>query len=1484
MQTALHPVAASPARPRALALAAVFGLSTVVAGWGPLAVQEAAAACTDTVLVRSAKSYSKAGTSTVLYVDTCTVMPEPGRRFLLEVLRPAESNVLDSARVAYGGVEYFGTHDVDVTGTLLSRVITARGADSTLRVTLHGGSGTSSLVVRVTHVPEPLYGVYSTTLSGASSPKSYTKYFFPDAGTPATPHVMELRNGNASLSDGARTLDTEVWVNGPQVIFAGEVTRGRAYIRRDVTLDADNTVQVNLIGGQSGRSVALSFLGTDDTPPELTVSAPTDDPIDTLVTKGLKVPGAAFVEDAETPARLFVNGVENSLTSGAWSDSLSLPTQDGKTTFSFVARNGACLADSTKRVVVRDTQAPVLVVSWPEESPPSPPADSTEITVSGTWVDSTWTVVRVDGDTLASGYSGPSPRAFSCRVPLDLGPNRIVIQAFDAAGNAETLVRYAYRTPTETDELREATNAALGVSDLSATEATSFRSAIQFLYTGDNPVQVGLADATLRPAREAVISGRVFARDFGGLVNVTVSVLGHPEYGSTLTRIDGSFDLVVNGGSRLTLRFRKSGFLEAQRDVDVPTEDYVILDDLALIGQRTRADSVNTASGAQALVSRFESDANGDRKLTLLFAPATECSVTTSSGTQTYPAFHVRVKEYTVGADGDESMPAALPPTTAYTYCVDLGVDEAAQQAGGDVLPPVVTFNQPVVAYVREFLGMRVGSAVPSGYYDQRRGEWVASEDGTVVRITGVSGGLANFDTNGDGVPDSLGQLTALGITTSERQQVAQLFAAGDSLWRMRIQHFSPHDYNPNIAMLSSSGSRLHANAQSLSQLVGAPEATCGCVIENENRVLGETIPIQGTPYALHYRSNRQPGDIAMRTLRIPLVGSPLPQDLRRIRIRVDVAGKRYAYDLDYGEFHANQVFTFDGWDGRDRYGRPIIGSVTATIRVGLEFSAAYAIHSGSRNSFNQAADVPVGAGLIAEGERSVGRLIWTTQRVSIGAPSMASAGLGGWTITPHHYFDPTGRGTFWGGDGSFRYGYRHLPVVYRFAGSGLSSFGQSPPLEGSEVVIGAGGYHVTPSDLAFGRNDSLYFSDASHQVLCISPDKRWHRVAGTGSAGDPATEGGSAILSSIREPRGVAVARDGTVYFVDLQIRKLFKVTPDGRIFTVAGTGVYPNTLPDVRKEDTLATAWQFKDPWGVALGPDGGIFVSDRGDHRVLRIDTRGHIRTYAGRLDGTAPNSDRRVEGKSVGLGLLNPSDMVTDPQGNLYVFESFASETEDDVIWRVTPDGRRTVHTKGALMYPSSVAFGPDGLLWMGHNGGTNGVYRVEEDGGRSLIAGGHVAGDNFDSEDGQFARGTQFKSVASVALDSRGALYLASLGTSVARGSGIHRISPELPGASPGDIVFPSEDGRERYIFNANGRHLRTEDAITGRLRYTFGHTSGRLTSIRDVTNGRTTRIHRTDGAPATIEAPFGQLTTLALDGNGFLASATNAKSESHAME
>ncbi len=52
---------------------------------------------------------------------------------------------------------------------------------------------------------------------------------------------------------------------------------------------------------------------------------------------------------------------------------------------------------------------------------------------------------------------------------------------------------------------------------------------------------------------------------------------------------------------------------------------------------------------------------------------------------------------------------------------------------------------------------------------------------------------------------------------------------------------------------------------------------------------------------------------------------------------------------------------------------------------------------------------------------------------------------------------------------------------------------------------------------------------------------------------------------------------------------------------------------------------------------------------------------------------------------------------------------------------------------------------------------------------------------------------------------------------------IRKVSPLFPGLSLGDIVVPSEDGSEVYVFSGAGKHLRTQNAMTGAVLYTFAY-------------------------------------------------------------
>jgi DNA-binding beta-propeller fold protein YncE len=115
---------------------------------------------------------------------------------------------------------------------------------------------------------------------------------------------------------------------------------------------------------------------------------------------------------------------------------------------------------------------------------------------------------------------------------------------------------------------------------------------------------------------------------------------------------------------------------------------------------------------------------------------------------------------------------------------------------------------------------------------------------------------------------------------------------------------------------------------------------------------------------------------------------------------------------------------------------------------------------------------------------------------------------------------------------------------------------------------------------------------------------------------------------------------------------------TPAGwsaRVTTLAGDG-----SPGAR--DGTAVAASFGEPYGVAVAPDGSVYVADAGEsNRIRRITPRGEVSTLAGGRDGFA-------DGAGAGASFSTPSGLARDGAGNLYV-----ADTGNHRVRRVTPEG-------------------------------------------------------------------------------------------------------------------------------------------------------------------------------------------------------------------
>ena len=469
------------------------------------------------------------------------------------------------------------------------------------------------------------------------------------------------------------------------------------------------------------------------------------------------------------------------------------------------------------------------------------------------------------------------------------------------------------------------------VPQLDETLIYNVATSTSFLYNGINgapPLQTNMT-ATIEPERAAVVRGRVFQLDTGindppiPLQDVKVTILNHPEYGETLSRADGFFDLAVNGGGQLVVQFSKDNFLPSQRKVQVPWQDFAISDDVILIQKdQTTAialDANKKIPQLTAVQGSLVTDDDGQRRATLIFQADTLAKKVLPDGSKVEFSgdvngdIHIAATEYTIGPNGPMAMPAILPPTSTYTYMADFTIDEALDDGATSV-----EFDKPVYGYVDNFLDMITGQIVPNGYYDRVKGQWIPEENGIVLDIIDIVNNEAVLDLDGDGSADdpAVAPFDVLNFTTGELEKLADLYPNATttpvSLWRVPMMHFS----NFHFAMLASRAVEaadwnwafyLLDNAlQSLGiKKANQPRNIENCnnckssIIQVQAQIYGETVPITGTPFNLHYNSDRVHGYKNTARLNIPLIDPELDlQDtsLLNIQLIIDIAGRRFPF------------------------------------------------------------------------------------------------------------------------------------------------------------------------------------------------------------------------------------------------------------------------------------------------------------------------------------------------------------------------------------------------------------------------------------------------------------------------------------------------------------------------------------------------------------------------------------------------------------
>jgi RHS repeat-associated protein len=944
---------------------------------------------------------------------------------------------------------------------------------------------------------------------------------------------------------------------------------------------------------------------------------------------------------------------------------------------------------------------------------------------------------------------------------------------------------------------------------------------IRFLYTGANAIQTGVAPNAINDDRAAVIRGRLITlagQPFGG---VKVTTVNHPEYGQTLTRADGRFDYVINGGGALTLQFSRSGYITAQRLVATSWGDRPTLKDVALVAYDAQSTAI-TFGSATNLIARGGSvtDQDGTRRATVIVPAGTTAQLAMPDGSlQPAATLHFRATELTVGANGPKAMPASLPPSVAYTYCVDLAADEAITAGASSIV-----FSRPVPFYVDNFANLPVGTGVPSASYDLTGAKWIASDNGVVLKIVSITSGAADLDLNGDGVADDA---STIGVDAAERQTLATLYAAGKTLWRIPLRHFTAWDFNFSFVLPSDAA----APNQQQPYWIPAPSKNDSCGEQNGHSIvncftstLRESIPITGTPFALEYASSRNARTQYSTT--IPLTGASVPSSLQRIDLTVSIAGQLTFVSIPP---QANQSYTYT-WDGKDAYGRTLAGAREAAITISYVYPQIYGSTAGVSlgTRWGVLPDVQVGAA--RSGAQAA---LSQTFRLTLGhLDATDSALLGGWNFSAQRLYDGNGQ-TIYDGAGQQRSGdadqtHRGLALT-RVAGSGQCCFSG----DGGNATDAKLGF---PYTLALAPDGSLYFGE-SHRIRKVAPD------------------GTISTVSTSVDPQWLAVGPDGALYAAAFSARSVYRV--DGSVLTrVAGGG-----QSNVQRPNGIPATDLSISPSAIAAGQDGALYIAD--SSRILRVAPDGIATTIYG--------------GSSAQF--IRPLAVAVGADGAVYA-------SDEHIVHRIGPDGVHTIFagstspqagtlldgapaTSGQLPgIPTGLDVAPDGTVVIALSDGV--MFGVAVDGTATRLAG-TSSSPNAVQLNGLLARAAAI-SPYDVRVGPDGSLFLPDQEEDV-----IYKAANVFP--SPKLLApLPSPDGSVAYVFGA-GRHTRTVETLTGTTVLSLGYdANGGLTSAVDA-DSNTTLIERdATGTPTAIVAPGGQRTNLTIV-SGRLTAVTNPASE-----
>ena len=316
------------------------------------------------------------------------------------------------------------------------------------------------------------------------------------------------------------------------------------------------------------------------------------------------------------------------------------------------------------------------------------------------------------------------------------------------------------------------------------------------------------------------------------------------------------------------------------------------------------------------------------------------------------------------------------------------------------------------------------------------------------------------------------------------------------------------------------------------------------------------------------------------------------------------------------------------------------------------------------------------------------------------------------------------------------------------------------------------------PTGVAVDGAGNLYIADTNNdRIRKVDSAGTITTIAGTGERRFGG-DGGPAIQAQLDAPSGVVVDGAGNLYIADRANHRIRKVDSTGTITTIAGTGER-----GFGGDGGPATQARLNNPYGVAVDGAGNLYIADLANHRIRKVDSTGTITTFA----GTGERGFGGDGGPASQAQLNFPTGVAVDEAGNLYIADwSNARIRKVDGTGTITTiagtgelgfggDGGPAIQAQ--LGDPTGVAVDGAGNLYIADQY-NNRIRRVDSTGTLTTIAG---TGERGFSGDSGPATQAQLDDPTGVAVDGAGTLYIADASN--------HRIRLLTPTATGSSLDF-----------------------------------------------------------------------------------------------